>query len=221
MVNQYSKEMKHAILFFFLSFAVLTACSKDSLKEVDDVCTQMDDNTFMTYCRNNFDTDKDGKVSMQEASVVETIDLKGKGVSSLKGLAYFFNVKNLDCSQNELSTLDVSGNTKLIWLDCSLNHLSSLDLSKNVDLQRFLSSDNEIASLDVSHNTKLRYLQCRSNRISAIDISMLPWLEALAIFPEYQFGFQKVGTITITDRKDRWATLPQDVEEGDIHWNWI
>ena len=221
MMNEYPKKMKRAVYFSFLSLAVLTACSKDSLKEVDDVCTRMDDSTFAAYCRSNFDTDKDGKVSMQEASVVESIDLKEKGVSSLRGLEYFFNLKFLDCSQNNLSTLDISGNTSLISLDCSLNHLASLDLSKNTKLQRLLSADNEIASLDVSHNTNLTYLQCRSNRISTLDISTLYWLEWLGVGMEYQFGFQKVGTITITDRKDRWATLPQDMEEEGIRWNWI
>ena len=43
------------------------------LEEVDDVCTKMDDINFMKYCYDNFDVNKDGKVSMPEANAVKEI----------------------------------------------------------------------------------------------------------------------------------------------------
>ena len=39
---------------------------------------------------------------------------------------------SLDCSNNQLTSLDVSNNYRLTNLDCSNNQLSSLDFSKNI-----------------------------------------------------------------------------------------
>ena len=211
--------MKRLLVFSMLSLAVFASCSKDnSLKIVEDVCDRMKDDAFASYCRSEFDTDKDGKVSMKEASVVEVIDIKEKGISSLKGLNYFINLKTLDCSQNDLSTLDISGNSSLSRLYCSENKLKSLNLSKNTRLVYLTASDNEIASLDLSNNRKLSLLSCSGNRLSSLDISMLYWLNR-SDFANL-FGSQKNGTITITDSKKNWDILPTDVEEAGIKWNW-
>ena len=51
----------------------------------------------------------------------------------------------LDCSENQLTALDVSANTALISLDCYTNQLTALDVSANTAL----------TSLDCSENTKI------------------------------------------------------------------
>ena len=212
--------MKRLSFLSVLFLAVFAGCTKDdgSIKIVEDVCTQMDDNAFASYCRSEFDTDKDGKVSMQEASVVEFIAIKEKGISSLKGLMYFFNLKSLDCSQNDLSSLDISGNVSLTSLNCNNNRLTSLDTSKNIQLQSLYVSDNDITSLDISNNKRLVYFKCNGNRLSTLDISMLQWLLCLSYTTS--FGYQKDGTITITDTKKHWGVPPSDNEEAGIKWNW-
>lgn len=215
--------MKRLFFLSILSLAVFSGCSKDKpLEVVDDVCALMDDDAFVSYCLSSFDTDKDGILSMQEASVVERIFVEKKGISSLKGLPYFFNLKNLDCSQNNLSVLDISRNTRLVTLNCSLNALKSLDLSQNTKLQNLWCADNEFASLDVSHNTDLLYLQCRGNRITDLDISMLAWMKRLSGGMGSLLGFQKDGaTISVTDLKANWggnAPVEEDAESGNVRW---
>ena len=85
----------------------------------------------------------------------------------------------LDCRYNQLSSLDVSKNTKLMELYCNDNKISSLDISKNTELTDLGCGDNEIGSLDVSKNTALSYLLCDHNQLSSLDVSKNTALEYL------------------------------------------
>ncbi len=53
------------------------------------------------------------------------------GISSLKGIEYFKELKQLSCQNNELVSLDLSQNTKLEYLECTGNNIKRLDISKN------------------------------------------------------------------------------------------
>lgn len=70
------------------------------------------------------------------------ISIPSMSVDSLEGIEYFYNLKTLDCSDNELLFLDVSANTVLKSLNCSHNNLLSLDLS----------SCKKLKDLDISFN---------------------------------------------------------------------
>ena len=194
--------MKQTIFVICITLATLTtisACTKDSLKQVEDVCTQMDDITFMNYCYKNFDVNNDGMVSMTEANAVKKLYVSNKDIYSLKGIEYFSYLTELDCSYNNLSGLDVSKNTLLMELDCRSNNLTTLV---------------------VSNNTQLTFLCCRNNRITSLDISALSKLDR-----NYSlWGLQKDKiVITITDKKEYWHSLP-DVSISrlcGIQWIWL
>ena len=114
------------------------------LEEVDDVCTKMDDINFMKYCYDNFDVNKDGKVSMYEANAVKGIvdyhNILSK-VVSFAGIEYFSNLESfsLGCEYNStlnLKTLDLRYNKNL--QHCTIRYaskLSSLDLRCNIKLK--------------------------------------------------------------------------------------
>ena len=110
----------------------LGGCSKgdDGLKRVANVTIKMDDPKFIEYCLNYFDTDNNGKLSMQEAEQVTRIDFTDMGLNltSLAGIEYFSNLEWLDCENNSLTELDLSYNTTLNQLYCSKNQLTSLIL---------------------------------------------------------------------------------------------
>ena len=56
-------------------------------------------------------------------------------------------------------------------LGCSNNLLTSLDVSNNTVLERLSCEDNQLSSLDVSNNTALSHLFCGQNQITTLDIS--------------------------------------------------
>lgn len=100
------------------------------LEEVDNVCDKMDDLAFMSYCYENFDVNKDGKVSMVEASAAESIEYPG--ASSFAGIEYFTNLKNFRSSIVE--TVDLRYNSMLETIDCEDSYLTKIDLRYNKNI---------------------------------------------------------------------------------------
>lgn len=126
------------------------------LEEVDDVCTKMDDINFMKYCYDNFDVNKDGKVSMPEANAVKSIsyaDLINSGslslcnVVSFTGIEYFSNLENISLGGNNIS---VNPKVKTINL-CYNKHLTSISI---------LGASN-LSSLDLRTNIELEYIKMK------------------------------------------------------------
>ena len=85
----------------------------------------------------------------------------------------------LRCYRNQLTALDVSKNTELTELRCNNNQLTALDLTQNTALTKLMCEENELTTLDVSPNTALTELSCYSNQLTALDLSQntaLTWL---------------------------------------------
>ena len=123
------------------------------------------DPDFRTYVKAEFDKDNNNSLSESERNAVTVINVKDKLMETLEGIEFFPNLKELDCSINQLSRLDVSKNTALEKLDCSTNQLSGLDVSRNAKLKYLYCSQNELTSLDVSQ-TAVTTLKASSNQIT-------------------------------------------------------
>ena len=89
------------------------------------------------------------------------------------------DVTRFDCSDNQLTSLDVSKNTALTSLDCFNNQLTSLDLSQNTALTTLYCFDNQLTSLNVSRNRALTTLSCGGNQLTSLDVSKNTALEGL------------------------------------------
>ena len=74
-------------------------------------------------------------------------------------------------------TITIRGD--LTELDCFNNQLTSLDVSKNTALEILYCSDNKLISLDVSKNTALIVLDCSSNNLTSLDLSQNTALTSL------------------------------------------
>ena len=113
----------------------------------------------------------DAKLTPEEISSITEIGVSEKSISSLKGIEYFTALTYLSCSNNQLTSLDVSKNTALTDLYCHHNQLTSLDVSKNTKLKWFACDYNQLTSLDVSKNTKLKLFECDHNQLTSLDVS--------------------------------------------------
>ena len=85
--------------------------------------TTFPDAVFRGYIAENADTDKDSLLSETEIAGVTGIDVSGMGIRDLRGIGYFTALQSLDCSDNQLTSLDLSANTALETLNASGNRL--------------------------------------------------------------------------------------------------
>lgn len=75
------------------------------------------------------------------------------------------DIHTMNCRENMLQTLDISGCQTLKEISCSSNQLAEIDLTKNKALVSFNCSYNRISSLDLSQNRLLELLVCDTNNI--------------------------------------------------------
>lgn len=115
----------------------------------------------------------------------------GRGITDLGGLENFTGLEVLDLSANQiarfelslpelrqlelkvnaLTSLDLSGMPKLLWLDVSDNQLASLTGLANVYFQILDISNNALTSLDLATQTSLLSANLSHNHITSVTDS--------------------------------------------------
>lgn len=129
------------------------------------------DANFKAALLEKFDTDSDGEISREEAKAVEQISVMNKGIKSVDGIQHFENLYHLDCSFNNLSSIDLSHNPRLDLLSIAHNSFTSIDLSK-VSLDTFICFDNDLTDIDLSDQNNLRSISCGNNpKMKTLDLS--------------------------------------------------
>ena len=116
--------------------------------------TNFPDANFRTVVK-EYDADNDENLSRVEIEAVKEIKCYHKDIRSLTGIEYFTALQTLKCYSNQLTSLDISGNTALESLDCADNQLTTLDVSRNTALKSLDCAKNQLTTLDVSRNTAL------------------------------------------------------------------
>lgn len=143
--------------------------------EIDELCDTFtyvpDDNFEQELIDLGYDDILDDYVNTNNISTVTTLGLGFLNISDLTGIEDFTSLRNLNCRNNQITSLDLSQNIALRSLDCTRNQITSLDVSNNVNLISFHCFSNQLTSLDVTQNTALLYFTCGSNLLSSIDVT--------------------------------------------------
>ncbi len=128
-------------------------------------------------------TNGDTEIQVSEAEAVTgVLNVAEKSIADLTGIEAFVNITQLSCHQNQLTSLDVSKNTALIYLFCFLNNLTTLDVSKNTALTTLWCYQNQLTSLDVTQNTALVELACPENQLTSLDVTKNTALTGLVCY---------------------------------------
>ena len=125
--------------------------------EKEDPYVKITDNNFLNaLIESGIDTDGDGQISKTEAEAATVLDVTGKGISDMKGIEAFINLKELDCTGNELTQIDVSENVALELLNVEFNKLTDLDVLHNTSLKVLYAWANQLSGLDLSTHAHKR-----------------------------------------------------------------
>ena len=106
-----------AMVFTFLPFSAFADDDVDFWVPLHS--ENFPDKTFLEYIRTTFDKggsedgEPNGILEPSEYRFVTTIDVSGMEITSLKGISNFRDLKKLNCSNNQLTSLNLSYNTKL------------------------------------------------------------------------------------------------------------
>ena len=142
---------------------------------------------------NVIDTNSDGEIQVTEAQAIKWINVIGSNISNLIGIEAFTNLEYFNCSNKQLTSLNILSLTNLKSLICDDNQLTNLNVSGLTNLQNLRCigaplltsvdvstltnltdlwfSNTNITSLDVSNLTNLWRLVCDYTQLTSIDVS--------------------------------------------------
>lgn len=144
-------------------------------------------------------------------------------------------LRELDCSKNELTKLDVDVTHKpnLERVECQNNQLTSLILGENKMLRKLNCANNQLTQLNLNNMISLTELNCANNQLTVLDVSSSPNLTKLVLKNNhltslnldnnpnldftytdvYHSDFNNVYTVTLNpDRTFDLNTLPGDFD---------
>ncbi len=126
----------------------------------------------------------DGQISTFAANAVTgTLDVSDLDIQELKGIEAFTSITTLDCSRNEIDSLDVSLLSNLLILRCQENHvLEYLNMGNANNLDELQCGYSRLKELDLTGQSELWYLDCKGSDLEYLDISAcenIYWLDLL------------------------------------------
>ena len=93
-----------------------------------------DDNFEQSLINSGYDNVLDDSVLTSNINTVTSLDIDLINIADLTGIEAFTALTDLDCQNNQLTSLDLSNNIALTDLECHGNQLTSLDFSANIYL---------------------------------------------------------------------------------------
>ena len=135
-------------------------------------------NSLGTYILNE---EGDVEITPQVIQNTTSLYISDQNITSLKGIEAFENLEVLNCSNNPLTSLDVSAFSELKELNCDncFNQSSAsrsysngvLDLSANIKLQTLSCTDNGLTGLILPDTQTLSWINCSNNQLTSLDVS--------------------------------------------------
>jgi gliding motility-associated-like protein len=114
---------------------------------------------------------------IEDFTALEKLNCTNCNLTSLD-LTKNISLTELICENNKLTSLNVTGCVNLETINCNGNQFTSLDFTKTINLKTLYCRGTKLTVLDL--NTNLTYLDCSYNKIITLDLSKSILLETLA-----------------------------------------
>lgn len=116
---------------------------------------------------NAFNAQGEMDTTHTDVEYLNYLAVSNSNISDLDGVQYFDLLFSLDCSNNQLTSLPALS-AHLLDLNCSFNQLLSLNLSANNSLATLLCNNNQLMSLDLVNNSYLHNIDCSNNDLTSL-----------------------------------------------------
>ena len=183
--------------FFFILFLNIVGLVSFSQNK-----TYVPDDNFEAYLEANGMGDGIGNndsVNTSSISNVTLLDVSNQNIDSLIGIQDFTAITELNCNNNQLTSLDVSQNTVLSHLNCGGTQLSSLDVTQNLALTNLYCYNNQLSSLDVAQNNALSVLWCYNNQLASLNVTQNTVLTELRCYNNQLSSLDVTQNTALTD----------------------
>lgn len=175
-----------------------TGVTVDSNCGIDPPCDLVaipDPNFEQALLDQDIDTDGllNGTICRADAEAIyDALIVSNKNINDLTGIEAFINLKKIDFSWNNVSSVDFSHNVhlkdivgivnqlvyinidnclNLNFLNLSGNQLTNVNVSNNLFLYSFSLNYNNLQSVNLLNNTLLTYIGVGHNNLSSIDVT--------------------------------------------------
>ena len=123
-----------------------------------------------------------GFLNSTEFANLTELRVSSMGISNMTGVKLLTNLVELACASNNLTSLDVSGLTKLKYLTCNGNsNLTSLTTTNCTALTDIYCFSTAITSLNLTTNTALETLNCSKTNLTELQVPDMPKLNYLNV----------------------------------------
>ena len=135
-----------------------------------------------------FDLNENGSLNNNEIALAKVLRCPGKEIYSMKGIEYLTNLRILEASYNNLTTLDLKKNRELKELYVDTNQLKKLNLTKNTTLTTVNVSCNSLTQLTLGKHPNLKTLDAALNQLTSISLKGCPALLELNLADNFLPG---------------------------------
>ncbi len=160
------------------------------------------------------DTNNDGEIQVNEATLITLLDVSSSSISSLEGVTAFNNLQTLRCSNNNLQNFEIASLPTLQNFDCSYNQFTAINVTPQLrslnfahnqistldllgDLNQLIilnCSNNLLTELSLLNVPNLRVLYCSSNQLSALDVV------GLAHLVNFSCDYNQITTLDVSNK---------------------
>lgn len=116
------------------------------------------------------DISGDGQVPTALIETVTSLYVSTENISDLTGIEDFTLLQELGVSENNLTSLDLSSNTNMMFLVADDNLLTSINVNNLSNLSLLNIHTNQLTSLDLTSNTSLTEIYIFNNDLQSLDL---------------------------------------------------
>ena len=177
-------------------------CSENQLEQLDVSHLKLE----YLYCSHN-DLEQ---LDVKNSKWLRELDCSKNELTGLDvDVTHKPNLIRVECQNNQLTSLILGENKMLRKLNCANNQLTQLNLNNMISLTELNCANNQLTVLDVSSSPDLTTLVLKNNHLTSLNLDNNPKLELTTYTDIYHSDFNNVYTVTLNpDRTFDLSTLP-------------